>query len=155
MKKVLIIANQFPPMGGSGVQRSVKFVKHLRSFGWEPVVLTRSAGNMPVKDETLLKDIPEGIKIYRTKPYEAPELKGAFRIPGKVMGKLTIPDSAYFWYKASRKKALEIIKEEGIDCVYTTSAPYSDHLLGLYIKKKQGLSGLLIFVTNGRITPIH
>ena len=39
MRKVLIIANQFPPMGGSGVQRSVKFVKHLRSFGYEPVVL--------------------------------------------------------------------------------------------------------------------
>ncbi len=145
MKKVLIIANQFPPMGGSGVQRSVKFVKHLRSFGWEPVVLTRSAGNMPVKDETLLKDIPEGIKIYRTKPYEAPELKGVFRIPGKVLGKLTIPDSAYFWYKASRKKALEIIKEEGIDCVYTTSAPYSDHLLGLYIKKKTGLKWVVDF----------
>lgn len=53
MRKVLIIANQFPPMGGSGVQRSVKFVKHLRSFGYEPVVFTREVGNMPLKDETL------------------------------------------------------------------------------------------------------
>ena len=62
MRKVLIIANQFPPMGGSGVQRSVKFVKHLRSFGYEPVVFTREVGNMPLKDETLLKDIPDGVK---------------------------------------------------------------------------------------------
>ena len=48
MRKVLIIANQFPPMGGSGVQRSVKFVKHLRCFGYEPVVFTREVGNMPL-----------------------------------------------------------------------------------------------------------
>ena len=91
MRKVLIIANQFPPMGGSGVQRSVKFVKHLRSFGYEPVVFTREVGNMPLKDETLLKDIPDGVKIYRTKPYECVEAKGIFRIPGKVLGKFMIP----------------------------------------------------------------
>lgn len=136
MKKVLIIANQFPPMGGSGVQRSVKFVKNLRYFGREPVVFTREAGNAPVKDETLLKDVPDGVKIVRTKAWEAPELKGILRIPGKALGKLTIPDSAYYWYKFSRKKALEVIRQEGIDVVYTTSAPYSDHLLGYYIKKK-------------------
>ncbi|MCD8090497.1 MAG: glycosyltransferase family 4 protein [Clostridiales bacterium] len=145
MKKVLIIANQFPPMGGSGVQRSVKFVKNLRYFDYEPVVLTRTVGNMPVKDETLMKDIPEGVKIYRTKAFEAPELKGALRIPGKVLGKVTVPDSAYFWYMASRKKALKIIEEEGIDIVYSTSAPYSDHLLGLYIKKKTGLKWVVDF----------
>ncbi len=137
MKKVLIIANQFPPMGGSGVQRSVKFVKHLRSFGYEPVVFTREVGNMPLKDETLLKDIPDGVKIYRTKPYELPELKGILRLFGKALGKLIIPDTAYFWYKSSRRRALEVIDKEGIDIVYTTSAPYSDHLLGLYIKKKR------------------
>lgn len=136
MIKVLIIANQFPPMGGSGVQRSVKFVKHLRAFGYEPVVFTREVGNMSLKDETLLKDVPEGVKIYRTKPYELPELQGIMRIPGKVLGKFIIPDTAYFWYKNSRKKVLEVIKSEGIDIIYTTSAPYSDHLLGLYIKKK-------------------
>lgn len=123
-------------MGGSGVQRSVKFVKHLRSFGYEPVVFTREVGNMPLKDETLLKDIPEGVKIYRTKPYELPEMKGIFRIPGKVLGKFIIPDTARFWMEFSKKKALEIIKSEGIDLIYTTSAPYSDHLLGLFIKKK-------------------
>ena len=136
MKKVLIVANQFPPMGGSGVQRSVKFVKHLRAFGYEPVVLTRETGNMSLKDETLLKDVPEGVKIYRTRPYELPELQGIMKIPGKIAGKFIIPDTAYFWYKNTRKKALDIIKSEGIDIIYTTSAPYSDHLLGLYIKKK-------------------
>ncbi|MBQ9604312.1 MAG: glycosyltransferase family 4 protein [Firmicutes bacterium] len=136
MKKVLIIANQFPPMGGSGVQRSVKFVKHLRSFGYEPVVFTREVGNMPLKDETLLKDVPEGVKIYRTKPWECVEMQGALRIPGKVLGKLMIPDSARLWMENSKKEVLKVIKDEGIDIIYTTSAPYSDHLLGRYIKRK-------------------
>lgn len=123
-------------MGGAGVQRSVKFVKHLRTFGYEPVVLTRDIGNMQLKDETLMADIPEGVKIFRTKPLESPELKGILRIPGKVLGKIVIPDTAYFWYKNSRKTALQIVKDEKIDIVYTTSAPYSDHLLGLYIKRQ-------------------
>lgn len=136
MKKVLIIANQFPPMGGAGVQRSVKFVKHLRTFGYEPVVFTRDIGNMQLMDETLMADVPEGVKIYRTRPLEAPELKGILRIPGKVLGKLMVPDTAYFWYRNSRKKALEIIRSEGIDLIYTTSAPYSDHLLGLYLRRQ-------------------
>lgn len=137
MEKVLFIANQFPPMGGSGVQRSVKFVKHLRSFGYEPIVFTREIGNMPLKDETLLKDIPEGTEIIRTKPWECSELKGAMRIPGKVLSKFMIPDSARLWFENSKKKALEIIDKENIRLVYTTSAPYSDHLLGLYIKKQR------------------
>lgn len=135
MEKVLFIANQFPPMGGSGVQRSVKFVKHLRSFGYEPVVFTREIGNMPLKDETLLKDIPENTQIIRTKPWECSELNGAMRIPGKVLSKFMTPDSARLWFENSKKTALKAVDDNNIRIIYTTSAPYSDHLLGLFIKK--------------------
>lgn len=135
MEKVFFVANQFPPMGGSGVQRSVKFVKYLRGFGYEPIVFTRSIEGMPLKDETLLKDIPKNTEIIRTNARECVELKGKLRLFGKVLGKLMIPDSAYLWYRYSRKIALEYIKKNDIKILYTTSAPYSDHLLGLYIKK--------------------
>lgn len=136
MEKVLFIANQFPPMGGSGVQRSVKFVKNLRLFGYEPIVFTRDAKNAHLKDDTLLEDIPKDTKIIRTKAYESQDAKGLFKIPLKILSKLMIPDSAYIWHLKSRKKALQTIKEQNINIIYTTSAPYSDHLLGLYIKKK-------------------
>ena len=76
MEKVLIIANQFPPMGGSGVQRSVKFVKHLSKFGYEPIVFTRKTDGATLLDETLLKDVPQNTKIIRTKAYEPAEMKG-------------------------------------------------------------------------------
>lgn len=137
MNKVLIIANQFPPMGGSGVQRSVKFVKHLPAFNYEPIVFTRETEGITLIDETLLKDIPEGTKIIRTKAYDPADCQGFMRIPMKIVSKLMIPDSSYRWFKKSRKKALEIIDNEDIKLIYTTSAPYSDHLLGRYIKKKR------------------
>ena len=57
------------------------------------------------------------------------------RIPGKVLGKVMIPDSARLWAEGSKKAVINLIKEEGIDLIYTTSAPYSDHLLGRYIKR--------------------
>nr|WP_317359885.1 glycosyltransferase family 4 protein [uncultured Tyzzerella sp.] len=136
MEKVLIIANQFPPMGGSGVQRSVKFVKHLRAFGYEPIVFTRKTQGAKLIDETLLNDVPQGVKIVRTKAYEPSEMDGILKIPFKVLAKIMIPDSARIWFETSKKEALKTIQENNIKIIYTTSAPYSDHLLGLYIKRK-------------------
>lgn len=136
MEKVLIIANQFPPMGGSGVQRSVKFVKHLRNFGYEPVVFTRETKGATLIDETLLNDVPQGVEIIRTKAYEPSEMQGILKIPFKVLAKIMIPDSARIWFEMSKKQALKTIQDKNIKVIYTTSAPYSDHLLGLYLKRK-------------------
>ncbi len=137
MKKVLIIANQFPPMGGSGIQRTSKFVKYLHLYGYEPVVLTREVSASVLRDETLLKDIPDGTTIVRTKAYDFSQGQGMMRIPGKVVAKyLLIPDGDRVWAECTKKKALALIKEHNINVVYTTSSPYSDHLIGLYIKQK-------------------
>lgn len=136
MEKVLIIANQFPPMGGSGVQRSVKFVKHLRAFGYEPVVFTRDTTNAILIDESLLEDVPEGVKIIRTKAFEPLDAKGISKIPLKILAKVLVPDSAYIWFEMNKKQALNTVITENIKLIYTTSAPYSDHLVGLYIKEK-------------------
>ena len=135
MKKVLIIAHQFPPIGGSGVQRTLKFVKYLRSFGYEPIVLTRDASKAALKDETLLSDIPKGTKIVRTRACDFAVLKGVLKYLGKLLGRLLIPDSEVVWQRSARKQALDILQTNNIDVIYTTSAPYSDHLLGLYLKQ--------------------
>ncbi len=146
MKKVLIIAYQFPPMGGPGVQRTLKFVKHLRSFGYEPVVLTRAEGKMKFVDKTMLSEIPEGVKVFRTNPYDLTELPSALSLVGKVVArKVLIPDGERLWQLSIQKKALEIVKSEGIELVYSTSYPYSDHLLGLYLKKKLNIKWVADF----------
>jgi glycosyltransferase involved in cell wall biosynthesis len=70
MKKALLISYRFPPQGGGGVQRTLKHVKYLRSFGWEPVVQTARNPYWPVRDETLLADVPAGVRVYRTTTFE-------------------------------------------------------------------------------------
>ncbi|MCQ4923540.1 glycosyltransferase [Tissierella carlieri] len=135
MEKVLIIANEFPPMGGAGVQRTTKFVKYLPKFGYDPVVITKEHV-ADLTDKTLLEDLPKNLKVYRLKPYDTVNRKGIFRLPFKFLGtRILSPDSEYFWYYFNRDKIAEIIKKENINIIYTTSFPYSSHLMGLYIKR--------------------
>ncbi|MDU5080372.1 glycosyltransferase [Tissierella carlieri] len=135
MEKVLIIANEFPPMGGAGVQRTTKFVKYLPKFGYEPVVITKEHV-ADLTDKTLLEDLPKNLKVYRLKPYDTVNKKGILRLPFKFLGtRILSPDSEFFWYYFNRDKIVEIIKKENINIIYTTSFPYSSHLMGLYIKR--------------------
>lgn len=136
MNKVLMVAHQFPPVGGSGVQRSVKFAKYLPQFGWEPVVLTRDDGKMTLRDESLLKELPPGMEIIRTRAYDLTVLPGLLSKAGKFIAwKILIPDGEVLWMKNAVPKCLDRIKKGDIKAVYTTSYPYSDHLMGLEIKK--------------------
>jgi len=70
MKKVLILTYYWPPGGGAGVQRWLKFVKYMRGFGWEPVVYTAENGEMPVIDTSLEKDVPQGLTVLKTPIWE-------------------------------------------------------------------------------------
>lgn len=134
-KRVLMIANQFPPMGGSGVQRSVKFAKYLPDFEWEPIVFTREC-NKGLMDESLLQDIPKNLNVIRTKSYDLNELIKPLNLAGKFISrKVLIPDGDRIWYEKNKKILLDYVKNNEIDAIYTTSYPYSDHLLGLYVKK--------------------
>lgn len=136
MDKVLIIANEFPPMGGAGVQRTTKFVKYLREFNFEPIVITKEHRG-GLSDKSLLQDIPNDIKIYRLKAYDFINRRGILKLPMKFIGtRILSPDSEFFWYYFNRDKVLDIIKKEKIQLIYTTSFPYSSHLMGLYLRKK-------------------
>lgn len=80
MKKVLIIAYYFPPLGGGGVQRPLKFCKYLAEFGWKPIVLTAKNGVGPVYDETLIDELNtyKDVKVYRTFSFELGAIKNFF-----------------------------------------------------------------------------
>lgn len=133
MKKVLMIAYQFPPMGGSGVQRSAKFAKYLERYGWNPTVLTVEATGL--QDDSLTEDLKH-VEIIRTKPYNLAALPKPLNLIGKILTrKFFSPDAEWLWYKMNRKKVLRMIGEIAPDVLYTTSYPYSDHLMGYDIKK--------------------
>ena len=132
-----MVAYQFPPVGGSGVQRSAKFAKYLPLFDWEPVVLTRDAKKMILRDESLLKEIPAYIEIIRTPARDLTIFPSIFCKMGKfVAWKLLIPDGEVLWMKKAVDAAVRRVEMGDIKAIYTTSYPYSDHLLGLEVKKR-------------------
>lgn len=164
MKKVLIISYYWPPSGGSGVQRWLKFVKYFREFGIEPIVLTVDPkfATFPNYDYSLLEEIPEGIEIHTTQassPFElykkvrkkdAPQagFSGEKKVglTDKLMrfirGNFFIPDARIGWNKFALEKARTIINENNIDSIVTTSPPHSTQLIGLQLKQEFNLNWL-------------
>lgn len=156
-KKVLIITYYWPPASGPGVFRFLKISRYLREFGWEPVILTVKNGSYPAIDPALQKNIPEGIKVYKTLTVEPFALfnlltgkKGkalpVAMIPDKrhdgllkrllfyIRANFFIPDARKGWIFFARRKALRIIRDEQIEAIITTGPPHSTHLIGLTLK---------------------
>ncbi len=157
-KKILIISYYWPPAGGPGVQRWLKFVKYLPEFGWEPTVFIPENPSYPIKDDTLEKDVSENLNIIKTKiwePYQLAEIfgkdnkkfkAGQFDV-GKnqswksklsifIRGNFFIPDARVFWVKPSIQNLEKYLKENHYDVLVTTGPPHSLHLIGLGLKKK-------------------
>jgi len=157
MNKVLIITYYWPPGSGAGVQRWLKFSKYLPEFGWQPLVLTIDPdfATYPAIDNTLIKELPDDIKVWKTKATDYFKLydKDKSKIPaagfansvddtlkGKLLrfvrGNFFIPDPRRGWNKYAFKKACELIEDEGIKYIITTSPPHSTQLVGLKLRKK-------------------
>ena len=155
MKKVLIITYYWPPAGGSGVQRWLKFVKYFRDFGIEPIVYTVEDPQYPIEDLSLEKDIPEEIEIIKQPIWEPNKLfslfgkkkteSGGFLNPNPspfgrllqfVRANYFIPDARKFWIKPSVKYLKKYLEENKINLVITTGPPHSMHLIGLNLKQQ-------------------
>ena len=150
-RKVLIIAYYFPPMGLSGVQRTAKFAKYLKRYGWLPTVLTVEPGAYFAFDDSLLKEIEEaGVRVVRTQSLDMSRLlkkRHVIRMPSEFTRKLLqffndtffIPDTKILWkYKAVRT-AIKLHKQEKFDLIFATSPPQTDFLIGAKLKKKLGI----------------
>ena len=157
--KVLIITYYWPPTGGSGVQRWVKFAKYLRNFGWEPVIYTPSNPEMPAKDESLLKDIPKDIEVVKQPIWEPHDLYKRFsglkkeaslgagmasessgsgfkqKLAMWVRGNFFIPDARKFWIKPSVSFLINHLKDHPVDAIVSTGPPHSMHMIARGVKK--------------------
>ncbi len=160
MKKILIITYYWPPSGGAGVQRWLKFVKYLREFGWEPVIYTALNGEIPVVDKSLEKDVPANLTVLKTpiwEPYSVykkfigrkkdDKIDSSFLSENKnpglaekisvwIRGNFFIPDARKFWIKPSIKYLSEYIRDNDIRFVISTGPPHSMHLIAQGLKKK-------------------
>ena len=167
MRKVLVITYYWPPAGGPGVQRWLKFVKYFRDFGVEPVLYIPENPHYPLLDESFLQDIPNDLKIYRhniKEPYRIAAIfssKKTKRISSGIIqtknqsflekallwirGNLFIPDARKFWVKPSVSFLKDVLEKEGIDTIITTGPPHSVHLIGYYLKQAKSLKWIADF----------
>lgn len=140
LKRVLFVAYYFPPRGGAGVQRSLKFVKYLRSFGWEPTVLTAEyTAREGAYDETLLCEVPQGTRIVALASDERRFVALSKRGLGRLAGFVVRPDTAVIWANRALAEARRLHAEEPFDAVYTSVQPWSSALLGMWLKEDPGL----------------
>ena len=157
MKKVLVITYYWPPSGGAGVQRWVKFIKYFKNQNIDPYIISVDPdfASYPVIDKSLINDIPENTNVYLTKtnePYSiykkinnnqtpyagfANEGRPNFlqKIARFVRGNFFIPDSRKGWNDFAYNKAVKVLEKESIDTVITTSPPHSTQLIGLKLKE--------------------
>ncbi len=159
MNKVLIITYYWPPSGGAGVQRWLKFSKYLQESGWDPVILTVDPlyASYPQQDHGLFEDISPSLEIIKTKSstgfFSAYKLLtgrkeipyGGFAnedTPGPaqkfsrfIRGNFVLPDARKGWNRFAFRAAVKVIREKKIEYVITTSPPHSTQLTGLKLKK--------------------
>jgi glycosyltransferase involved in cell wall biosynthesis len=153
-KTVLIVTYYFPPSGGAGVQRALKFAKYLPSFGWDPIVLTvREDADFPARDESLLAEVPPGVEVVRTGLFEPYALYrkwtgragnaaidietntgskrpgGRERLAEFVRSTFFIPDARRFWKGPALAAAERTLKRRRVDALFSTAPPYTCHLI--------------------------
>jgi glycosyltransferase involved in cell wall biosynthesis len=169
VKKVLFVCYYWPPSGGIGVHRCLKFVKYLRDFGWEPVVYAPSNPAYPIEDETNFKDIPDGITTIKQpiwEPYdlykkligkkkedrihhvlieEENESKVGKKIGIWIRGNFFIPDARRFWIKPSVEYLSRYLKGHHVDAVFSNGPPQSMHLIACGVKENIGIPWLADF----------
>ncbi|MEO0570548.1 MAG: glycosyl transferase family 1 [Bacteroidota bacterium] len=159
MQKVLIITYYWPPAGGPGVQRWLKFVKYLPEFEVEPIVFVPENPHYPLQDESLRKEISEHATIIRQPILEPYGLAAIFsrkktkRISSGIIqdfkkqsflerlflwirGNCFIPDARKYWIKPSIKRLIPIIAQQHIKTIITTGPPHSVHLIGKGLREK-------------------
>jgi glycosyltransferase involved in cell wall biosynthesis len=161
-KKLLIITYYWPPAGGPGVQRWLKFVKYLPDFGIQPIVYIPENPTYPIVDEKLVKEVSDSTIILKHKIFEPYQLASFLSknktkkissgiIPNQkkqsfldklflwIRGNLFIPDARVFWVKPSVSYLEKYIIENNIDTIVTSGPPHSLHLIGLQLKQKLNL----------------
>ena len=167
-KKLLIITYYWPPAGGPGVQRWLKFVKYLPDFDVQPIVFVPENPTYPIVDSNLVAEVSDKAIILKTPIFEPYQLASFLSknktkkissgiIPNKkkqsflekvmlwVRGNLFIPDARVFWVKPSVAYLEKYIRENEIDTIITSGPPHSLHLIGLELKQKMNLKWLADF----------
>lgn len=133
-KRLLVVANPFPPMASAGTTRVVRFLRHLPARGWEPTVLTaRAEGSAPA---------PSGVRVERAPaPVPAPLLRGGRR-SARANQWLFVPDVYAPWIPGAVKLGRHLLADERFDAVLSSSPRPSVHVVAALLARRSGVPWL-------------
>lgn len=159
-RRVLIVSYYFPPSGGPGVQRVLKFVKYLPGFGWDPIVLTvRSDASFPAHDPSLAKEVPDTVAVRRTR---ITEFYGAYRSAGGASGPLDVvtrardeslrarmlrriratffvPDGRVGWVPYAVGPGVKLVQDGRAEVLFSSGPPFTANVIGALIHHRTGV----------------
>jgi glycosyltransferase involved in cell wall biosynthesis len=167
MKKVLIISYYWPPSGGVGVLRSLKFTKYLRQFDWEPIIYAPSNANYLLSDYSNVKDIPAGIKLLKhpiREPYKLFKILSGRKKDDPtdpvhvrqrksfidnfsiwVRGNFFIPDARCLWIKPSVNFLKKYLQDHPVDAIFTDGPPHTNTMIGQKLSSELNIPWLADF----------
>lgn len=145
--RVLMIAHHFPPAGGSGSNRALAFARYLPQYGWRPTVLTPGAEWAMNRDDRLGGEIPADVRVIRTRsweprPHAAAPASAIPAVGSRSASNLRLhlghlkrfPDAHLGWLPF----ALGAARRVSFDVAYSSSGPFTSHLVGLALKRLTG-----------------
>jgi hypothetical protein len=137
MKRVLMVAYHFPPLAGSsGIQRTLRFVQHLPSFGWQPLVLTAHTQAYERCSPDLDKEVPANCLVRRA---FAIDTARHLSIGGRYIGTMARPDRWVSWKFDAVRQGLRMIREFKPDMIWSTYPIATAHLIGSELARRSGL----------------
>ena len=160
MKKLLYITYVFPPTGGAGIQRNVKFIKYLARMGWEITVLTPRNPSVPTIDNSFSKDIPQAVDVKYTRTLEPdysvkqrvrsnvgkPQTEKSTNISSaivkavKMMAQsILLPDVQVLWSIPSFLPAISVINKKNIDVIFSSAPPFSSLVFASWLSRITGV----------------
>jgi glycosyltransferase involved in cell wall biosynthesis len=145
LKRLLLVAYQFPPLAGSGTFRPLRFSRYLPRHGWEVTVLSVSARVRLNKDPALLDHVPSRVEVIRTATLEPRNLQialmrvGLARVARALERALMVPDAQRGWVPFAVRAARRALSTARHDVVLSTSAPYSAHLVARTLARRPGV----------------
>jgi len=143
MKRLLMVAYHFPPLAGSsGIQRTLRFVQHLKDFGWEPTVLTVHPRAYERTSDDLMGEIPTGIPVERA---FALDTARHFSIRGRYPGFFALPDRWISWRFAAVSAGLRIIRDWKPQVIWSTYPIATAHVIGDVLQRRSGLPWIADF----------
>ena len=134
MKRILMIAYHFPPLAGSsGIQRTLRFVQHLPSLGWQPMVLTAHTRAYEQTSQDLLADVPSNTVVRRA---FALDTSRHLHLAGRYLGWMARPDRWVSWKFDGVREGLRMIEQFRPDVIWSTYPIATAHVIAAKLHQK-------------------